>query len=414
MQNTSKFRGAENNMKATKYDGILIDYDSRNSDSIAEFVEGLELDNEIHEISIDQDSNTDQETEKSANNDRKLDQDIRLINAYFKEVGTESLLTHKQEIELSANLKKCEMRANGTLRVIEKSLGRSSGEEKVNALDELVKVFNDKSSGYDKKGLSEERLSRLIKLFESYSRKAIEYRNRFIKANLRLVASIAKKYIGKGVPFLDLLQEGNLGLIRAVEKFDYTKGYRFSTYASWWINQSIMRSSFSQTRTVRVPAYVLEKSGKVRKISNDLEDEMGRKPLYKEIAKTAKMTEESINWVLGKNNKVVSLDATVIGEKMTFFDVVPDPKSVPADTLVTAASVPKSLEKALSMLSPREREVLRMRFGIGYENSSTLDEVGKRFCLTRERIRQIEKQALEKIKNSTSGTMLKSLIEEYQ
>jgi len=142
MQNTSKFRGAENNMKATKYDGILIDYDSRNSDSVAEFVDGLELDNEIHEISVDQDSNTDQETEKSANNDRKLDQDIRLINAYFKEVGTESLLTHKQEIELSANLKKCEMRANGTLRVIEKSLGRSFGEDKVNALDELVKVFS--------------------------------------------------------------------------------------------------------------------------------------------------------------------------------------------------------------------------------------------------------------------------------
>jgi len=401
-------------MKDTKLDHIVMGFKSPDSVLTDGINDQLENEDDLQDVSTHHVMDPDSDNENSANNEGNLDQNIRLINAYFKEVGIESLLTHEQEIELSANLKKCEVRANNILNVIEKGLGRSFGDDNVKALDELRKAFNDESASYSRKGLSKKRLTRLIKLFESYSGKAIEYRNRFIKANLRLVASIAKKYLGRGVPFLDLLQEGNLGLIRAVEKFDYTKGFKFSTYASWWINQSIMRSSFSQTRTVRVPAYVLEKSNKVRKIRNNLEDEMGRRPLHKEIAKTAKMTEESINWVLGKNDKVVSLDATVMGDKMTFLDVVADPNSIPADTLITAASVPQSLGKALLMLSFREQEILKMRFGLGYENASTLDEVGKRFSLTRERIRQIEKGALEKIKNSNTGTILKSLIEEYQ
>jgi len=401
-------------MKDTKLDHIVMGFKSPDSVLTDGINDQLENEDDLQDVSTHHVMDPDSDNENSANNEGNLDQNIRLINAYFKEVGIESLLTHEQEIELSANLKKCEVRANNILNVIEKGLGRSFGDDNVKALDELRKAFNDESASYSRKGLSIKRLTRLIKLFESYSGKAIEYRNRFIKANLRLVASIAKKYLGRGVPFLDLLQEGNLGLIRAVEKFDYTKGFKFSTYASWWINQSIMRSSFSQTRAVRVPAYVLEKSNKVRKIRNNLEDEMGRRPLHKEIAKTAKMTEESINWVLGKNDKVVSLDATVMGDKMTFLDVVADPNSIPADTLITAASVPQSLGKALLMLSFREQEILKMRFGLGYENASTLDEVGKRFSLTRERIRQIEKGALEKIKNSNTGTILKSLIEEYQ
>ncbi len=401
-------------MKDTKLDHIVMGFKSPDSVLTDGINDQLENEDDLQDVSTHHVMDPDSDNENSANNEGNLDQNIRLINAYFKEVGIESLLTHEQEIELSANLKKCEVRANNILNVIEKGLGRSFGDDNVKALDELRKAFNDESASYSRKGLSKKRLTRLIKLFESYSGKAIEYRNRFIKANLRLVASMAKKYLGRGVPFLDLLQEGNLGLIRAVEKFDYTKGFKFSTYASWWINQSIMRSSFSQTRTVRVPAYVLEKSNKVRKIRNNLEDEMGRRPLHKEIAKTAKMTEEGINWVLGKNDKVVSLDATVMGDKMTFLDVVADPNSIPADTLITAASVPQSLGKALLMLSFREQEILKMRFGLGHENASTLDEVGKRFSLTRERIRQIEKGALEKIKNSNTGTILKSLIEEYQ
>ena len=253
-----------------------------------------------------------------------------------------------------------------------------------------------------------------MELLEENNNKAAELRNRFIKANLRLVASIAKKYVGRGIPFLDLLQEGNLGLMRAVEKFDYKRGYKFSTYASWWITQSILRASFSHGKTVRVPAYVLEKSSKVRRIRDDLAKEMGRRPLNKEVADRARMSESNINWVLGDNDKVMSFDAALQGQNMSFIDVFADPRSVPADSLIAAALLPKSLEEALSELNSREREVVKMRFGIGYENACTLDEVGKRFSLTRERIRQIEKSALDKIKNSSSGTILKSMIEAYQ
>lgn len=338
-------------------------------------------------------------------------QDLRLINAYFKEVSTEPLLTPREEIEVAAKIRKCEVRAKEMQRFIERILSRSVRRDDKRTLLELIDVA-DKST--NKTGLFKKRIRRLVNLLHAYSGKATQFKNRFIKANLRLVASMAKRYMGRGVPFLDLIQEGNLGLIKAVEKFDYTKGYRFSTYACWWINQAMTRALYNQTRTIRVPSYLLEKAGKVQYTRSWLKEKTGQAPNPEEIAKKVNISVEGVKRILETGEKVVSLDSTIWAEeKMTFIDFVPDPNSTSPDSLIAAASIPKNVDYALSMLNFREREVIKMRFGIGYENPSTLDEVGKRFGLTRERIRQIERSSIQKLKRSKSARVLRSLVEVY-
>ena len=343
--------------------------------------------------------------------------DLRLLNDYFKEIGPLSLLTSKEEVEVAAKIRKCETRAKEIKMVIERIIGMKIGGDIRSTVQDLRDVSENSPNKHMnlKTKLSFKRLSRLITLFEAYSKKATQFRNRFITANLRLVASIAKRYIGRRLPFLDLIQEGNLGLIRAVERFDYTKGYKFSTYACWWIHQAISRAIFDQTRTIRVPTYVLERSGKVKNARSGLEKKTGRNPLPEEIAKKVNMPVEGVKRVLGADEKLAYLDSPIWrGEKMTLMDLVPDLNSLPPDLLIAAASIPKNLDDALMKLRPREREVLKMRFGIGYDNTSTLDEVGLHLGLTRERIRQIEKRALERLGGSKFAPALKSLIEAYR
>ncbi len=399
-------------MDETKNGYIGVDFSRPETEAVDGLASDVDSGDGIEEICYE---GTTQVSEggKNSGKEASQNQDLRLISSYFKEVAMEPLLTPAEEVEISSKIEKCESRSEKILKTIEGITGRRLDYNGKRTLYELRKELNHRDR-IDKNDVSVKRIKRLLRLLEGNNNKAAELRNRFIKANLRLVASIAKKYVGRGIPFLDLLQEGNLGLMRAVEKFDYRRGYKFSTYASWWITQSMLRASFSHGKTVRVPAYVLEKSSKIRRIRDDLAKEMGRRPLNKEVADKARMSEANINWVLGDNDKVLSLDTALQGQNMSFIDVFADPRSVPADSLIAAALLPKSLEEALSELNSREREVVKMRFGIGYENAFTLDEVGKRFSLTRERIRQIEKSALDKIKNSSSGTILKSMIEAYQ
>jgi RNA polymerase sigma factor (sigma-70 family) len=399
-------------MDKSKNHYLTVDYSSADSETFAELLPDVDSDDRIEETSS-QETDRISESETISNKKQIQDQDLRLVSSYFKEVGLEPLLKPTEEIEIASKIERCESRSERILKTIEGIIGRRLSNDGDRAIRELRNLLNHRN-GLDENDDLNKRLKRLFKLLEANNFKATELRNRFIRSNLRLVASIARRYVGRGIPYLDLLQEGNLGLIRAVEKFDYRRGFRFSTYASWWITQSILRASFSHGKAVRVPAYVLEKSSKIRKIRNELAKEMGRRPLNKEVADKAKMSEANINWVLGDNDKVVSLDTTLQGQSLSLIDIFADPKSVPVDSLIAASLLPKSLETALSELNTREREVVKMRFGIGYENALTLDEVGKRFRLTRERIRQIEKSALEKIKNSSSGTVLKSMIEAYQ
>jgi RNA polymerase sigma factor (sigma-70 family) len=363
------------------------------------------------EAGLDLDIESPEPVERPQKNQEIPNHDLRLLTVYFNEIGTERLLTRKKEIEVAMKIRKCETKIKELNGIINAIPPRRAAHNSGNTF--LEKVSNG-IARISKTKITPNRFERLRILLEAYSKKATQLRNMFVKANLRLVVSLAKRYAGRGLPFLDLIQEGNLGLMKAVDKFDPTKGYKFSTYACWWIHQAISRAIFDQTRTVRVPAYLLEKSSKVQNVRSGLERKIGRKALPEEIAKKTKMSVEGVKRVLGAGEKVVRLNSPVWqGEKMTLMDFVADPNFVPADSLISAVSIPKNVDDALGLLNFREREVLKMRFGIGSENPSTLDEVGRHLGLTRERIRQIEKRALERLGRSKSASTLRSLIEEY-
>ncbi len=341
-------------------------------------------------------------------------QELRLVNDYFKEVGTETLLNAKDEIYIAAKIKDCELQAKMVRKIIQEILSMKLRGPSDEVVKELRSLFEDPLFSKQYRNEDYERLHRYVSILNAYVKKSAQLRNFFVRANLRLVASMAKKYVGRGIPFLDLIQEGNLGLIKAVERYDHTKGYRFSTYACWWINQAMNRGVFNQTRTVKIPAYVLEKAGKVWSERARFVEEHGREPHPSEIACRIDMSLENVRQVIESHNgnNMVRLDSPVWnGERATFMDYMADSESMPVDTLIAEVSIPSSVEHALVVLDDRERDVIKMRFGVGYNQPSTLDEIGKRFGLTRERIRQIEKRALQKIRESSCAPALKSLIE---
>ena len=300
------------------------------------------------------------------------------VRMYLKEIGKVPLLTAAEEIDLAMKI-----------------------EAGVAATEELERAEAD---GVELDRREKRRLGRIEQV-------GLDAKQQLIEANLRLVVSIAKRYVGRGMLFLDLIQEGNLGLIKAVEKFDYTKGYKFSTYATWWIRQAITRAIADQARTIRIPVHMVETINKVIRVSRQLLQELGHDPTPEEIAEEMSMPVDKVREILKIAQEPVSLE-TPIGEEEDSHlgDFIPDEDASEPSEAASFTLLKEQLVDVLSTLTPREEKVLKLRFGIEDGRTRTLEEVGKEFNVTRERIRQIEAKALRKLRHPSRSKKLKDFL----
>lgn len=368
------------NLDPEKFE-MVIDYLEQNGIDVLKISNDDDVDDDI--ILDDEDEVEVEKIDLSVPEGVSVEDPVRM---YLKEIGKVPLLSADEEIELAQNMEDGAV-ATEKINVLNGRLDGASEEEKAEIKEEIKTLQRDVDKGADAK-------------------------KRLAEANLRLVVSIAKRYVGRGMLFLDLIQEGNLGLIKAVEKFDYKKGYKFSTYATWWIRQAITRAIADQARTIRIPVHMVETINKLIRVSRQLLQELGREPSPEEIAKEMNMPVERVREILKISQEPVSLE-TPIGEEEDSHlgdfikdDNVPVPADAAAFTLLK-----EQLEEVLGTLTEREQKVLTLRFGLEDGRARTLEEVGKEFNVTRERIRQIEAKALRKLRHPSRSRKLKDYLE---
>ena len=368
------------NLDPEKFE-MVIDYLEQNGIDVLKISNDDDVDDDI--ILDDEDEVEVEKIDLSVPEGVSVEDPVRM---YLKEIGKVPLLSADEEIELAQNMEDGAV-ATEKINVLKGRLDGASEEEKAQIKQEIKTLQRDVDKGADAK-------------------------KRLAEANLRLVVSIAKRYVGRGMLFLDLIQEGNLGLIKAVEKFDYKKGYKFSTYATWWIRQAITRAIADQARTIRIPVHMVETINKLIRVSRQLLQELGREPSPEEIAKEMNMPVERVREILKISQEPVSLE-TPIGEEEDSHlgdfikdDNVPVPADAAAFTLLK-----EQLEEVLGTLTEREQKVLTLRFGLEDGRARTLEEVGKEFNVTRERIRQIEAKALRKLRHPSRSRKLKDYLE---
>jgi RNA polymerase primary sigma factor len=299
------------------------------------------------------------------------------VRMYLKEIGKVPLLTAEQEVSLAKRIEA------GTNALAELAEANGSATEK--DADRLEAVVHD----------------------------GFRAKTQLIEANLRLVVSIAKRYVGRGMLLLDLIQEGNLGLMRAVEKFDYTKGFKFSTYATWWIRQAITRAIADQARTIRIPVHMVETINKVTRTQRQMMQELNREPSIEELSEKLEMPAERVREIQRISMEPVSLEAPVGDEDDSYLgDFVEDPAAIAPADAAARALLNEAVKEALDQLSDRERKVVQLRFGLEDGQAHTLEEVGKEFGVTRERIRQIEAKTLAKLRHPTRSQRLRDYLDE--
>ena len=383
------------NLSPEQMDQIYSYLENRNIDVVPVLDEAmLNADPALDDIGLDLDLDDDSFMKDAEDEDIDLDAVDLLegigtedpVRMYLKEIGKVPLLSAEEEIELAKNMEAGAV-AKEKIAILKSREENATEEELAEIKEEIKNLQKDLDAGDEAK-------------------------KRLAEANLRLVVSIAKRYVGRGMLFLDLIQEGNLGLIKAVEKFDYHKGYKFSTYATWWIRQAITRAIADQARTIRIPVHMVETINKLIRISRQLLQELGREPTAEELAVEMQMPEEKVREIMKIAQEPVSLE-TPIGEEEDSHlgDFIPD-DDIPAPAEAAAFTLLKEqLIEVLDTLTEREEKVLRLRFGLDDGRARTLEEVGKEFNVTRERIRQIEAKALRKLRHPSRSKKLKDYLE---
>lgn len=346
--------------------------------------------------------------------------------AYLKEMQKISLLTRDREIELSKTIRRgedsiCDLilkfpQTRNELASLGEKLEEGSikpreiVQSKEGFIAGIIEKLEDTVKKEDNSNPTKGEMLEALKQIKNAESDVGRATREMIQSNLRLVVSIAKAYMNRGLSFLDLIQEGNLGLIKAVSKYDYTKGFKFSTYASWWIRQAITRAISDKSRTIRIPNHLLESRSKLAKAFNVLTKKLERDPTPKEIARKAGLPLKTVNKVMGLAKEPLSLETPIGDDDGRLQDLIPTEDSdLATENFIESLDLSKQAQRLLSALTPREEKILRMRFGIGEKTDYTLEEVGKQFGISRERVRQIEERALRKLRHPLRNREIQQL-----